>query len=401
MRINDRLNLTYCTNIHTGDSWDEVFHSLSEHALALKNRLSPEQPFPIGLRLSDRASRELLAANRLAEFIEFQKGAGLFVQLLNGYPYGPFHGTPVKAEVFSPDWRTEERVEYTLRLVQLLRAILPKGRDGGISTVPLSYKPWIHADDQASRMKMVRNLTRVAAALIRADCDGGQKIRLELEPEPDGLIENSGEVISFFHDWLLPHGSAELAAAMGISTEDAERKMREHICVCFDACHFAVEFEDAGAALGVLAAAGIRVGRVQLSSALAVSLPSEDIAKRLQPFADSVYLHQVIERRPDGSLRRFRDLADALVTAPDPEPREWRIHFHVPLFASSYGTLGSTQDYLCEILRQQLREPFTSHLEIETYTWDVLPAELKLGLVDSIEREYRWVLDKICVKQPS
>jgi sugar phosphate isomerase/epimerase len=362
--------------------------------------LSPDHPFPIGLRLSDRASRELLAANRLAEFIEFLKSTGLFVQLLNGYPYGPFHGTPVKDEVFLPDWRTEERVEYTLRLVQVLRAILPRGLDGGISTVPLSYKPWIHEDDRASRMTMVRNLTRVAAALIGADRDGGQKIRLEIEPEPDGLIENSGEVISFFHDWLLPHGSAELAAALCISREDAERKMREHICVCFDTCHFAVEFEDAGTALGALAAAEIRVGRMQLSSALAVSLPAEDIATRLRPFADSVYLHQVVERRPDGSMRRFRDLADALAAAPDRQPREWRIHFHVPLFASSYGTLGSTQNYLAGILRQQLREPFTSHLEIETYTWDVLPAELKLGLVDSIEREYRWVLDKTCARQP-
>jgi len=400
MRINDRLDLTYCTNIHAGDSWDEVFHSLSEHALVLKSRLSPEHPFPLGLRLSDRASRELLSANRLAEFLEFQERTGLFVQLLNGYPYGAFHGTHVKADVFAPDWRTEERVAYTLRLVQLLQAVLPKGRDGGISTVPLSYKPWIQADDRAARLEMVRNLARVAAALVRADRDGGQKIRLEIEPEPDGLIENSVEAISFFHDWLLPHGSFELAAVLGISTEEAEEKMLEHICVCFDTCHFAVAFEDAQSALGALAAAGIRVGRVQLSSALAVSLPSEDIAARLQPFVDSVYLHQVIERRPDGSLRRFRDLADALATAAGREPREWRIHFHVPLFASSFGTVGSTQDYLARTLRHLLQEPLTSHMEIETYTWDVLPAALKLGLVDSIEREYRWVLDKTCARQP-
>ncbi len=36
--------------------------------------------------------------------------------------------------------------------------------------------------------------------------------------------------------------------------------------------------------------------------------------------------------------------------------------------------------------------PDVPHLEIETYTWDVLPAELKASAVESIAREYEWAL---------
>lgn len=395
MKISKNLDLAYCTNIHPANGWDEVFQSISHYSLAFKQRLSPNQPFAIGLRISDRESRELLDAGKLDEFSGFLKDKGLYVALLNGYVFGEFHRTPVKADVFAPDWQCEERVLYTLRLARILERLLPEGACGGISTLPISYKPWIHPGDVSSLQRAAGNIIRVALELIRMERRTGKRIRLELEPEPDGLVENSNEVIAFFKECLFRDGANRLASELSISPESACQLLTEHVCVCFDTCHSAIEYEDPLKALDQLASTGIQVSRIQLSSALTVALPMQNLAEQLLPFDDSIYLHQVIERKRDGSLRRFRDLRDALATVEDLTPREWRIHFHVPLFTPGYGNLGSTQKHILDILSQQKQRCFAEHLEIETYTWGVLPKPLRLDLADSVEREYRWVLEQI------
>jgi hypothetical protein len=167
--------------------------------------------------------------------------------------------------------------------------------------------------------------------------------------------------------------------------------------ICFDCCHFAVEFEDPRAALDRLQTAGIKVGRVQLSSALTVTFPEDAavaaaLTERLQRFADSTYLHQVIERQNGQALRHFADLDQALRTGRPPAGAEWRIHFHVPLFAAAYDGLGSTQEYVRTILAMAAQGRLAGHFEIETYTWEVLPEGLKIDLLESIGREYEWVL---------
>jgi hypothetical protein len=396
MRIGENLDLAYCTNIHPANGWDEVRQSIARCSRILKQRLSPDKPFAVGLRLSNKESCELLDAGRLEAFSGFLKDHGLYVALLNGYVFGEFHRTPVKADVFAPDWQSEERVSYTLKLAGILEALLPENTSGGISTSPISYKPWIGPDSAGMVFqKAAANIFRVALELIRIERKTGKRIRLEIEPEPDGLLENSAETVDFFKKWLFHDPSGSFADELGVSREQARRLLAEHICVCFDACHSAIEYEEPGSALDRLAAAGIAASRIQLSSALEVALPAPNIAEQLYPFDDSVYLHQVIEQRSDGALRRFRDLRDALATANDPAPRTWRIHFHVPLFAQGYGNLGSTRKHIENIFRRMKHQKFTEHLEIETYTWDVLPESLKLDLTDSIEREYRWVLGQI------
>ncbi len=417
------LHLTYCTNIHPGDGWDAVRANLERYAPALKQRLSPDGRFGIGLRLSAREARELLEGRRLRELRAFLDAHGLYVALLNGFPYGAFHGTVVKADVFAPDWRDEARVAYTLDLVEVLRGLLPDtdgvqangarpdggdAIDGGISTIPLSYKPWLSNGRRHELMQawdsIARNVARVVRVLVEVRRTSGRFIHLDLEPEPDGLIENTDEVIDAFERWLLPLGAPVLAAALGIGEDAARAHLRGHVRVCFDCCHLAVEYEDPVAALARLDAAGIRVGRIQLSSALDVVLPAAPaerarLAARLAPFAESTYLHQVIECRgagpPHCELHRFRDLPAALAEGPDAKARQWRIHFHVPLFTSQYEAFGSTQEDVRRVLAAAARTRQTRHLEIETYTWDVLPADLKLDLLESIDREYRWVLHEL------
>jgi sugar phosphate isomerase/epimerase len=391
------VHLTYCTNIHPGDGWSAVAANIRRYAPALKAQLSPAGPFGLGLRLSARDARELLDGRALDDFREWLDAEGLYVALINGFPYGPFHGTPVKADVYAPDWRDEARVTYTLDLIRILRRLLPPGLDGGVSTAPLTYKAWMPRAGPSAWPVMTRNVARVTAALVEARSSGAM-IHLDIEPEPDCLLETSGETIDFFEQWLLPVGGEALRQEQGLTLDEAQGALLDHVRVCFDCCHFAVEYEDPAAALDRFHNAGIGIGRVQLSSALDVPLPASAagrslIAGRLRPFADATYLHQVIARRA-GALHHFSDLDVALDTAAGSDD-QWRIHFHVPLFASDYEGLGSTQNYVRQVIGAAVADPFTTHLEIETYTWDVLPGALKLDLGESIRREYEWVLGAV------
>jgi sugar phosphate isomerase/epimerase len=392
------FHLTYCTNIHPGDGWAEVLGNIRRIAPGLKARLSPAAPFGLGLRLSAQEARELLEGDRLAEFRGWLDREGLYVALINGFPYGPFHGAPVKTNVYAPDWRDPARLAYTLDAIEILRRLVPDEIDGGVSTAPLSYKAWLPRSTEHDWDALTINITRVAERLARLRQEGGPLLHLDIEPEPDCLLENTAETIEFFDRWLFRRGAAWLADRLGLGVDAARDAIRDHINVCFDCCHFAVGFEDPALALQRLHHAGIRIGRVQLSSAVRVA-PTADaparaaMAARLRPFAESTYLHQVVERRTQG-LARFPDLGVALDhAATTGATGEWRIHFHVPLFTDRYDDLGSTQDIVRQTLAEAARTRMTRHLEIETYTWDVLPPGLKIDVSDSIAREYGWVLD--------
>jgi sugar phosphate isomerase/epimerase len=387
------LDLTYCTNIHAADGWPAVFANLRRFAPPLKARFAPDAPFGLGLRLSAREARALLAAG-LDDLRAFLDDEGLYVAVINGFPYGSFHGAPVKTAVYAPDWRDPARADYTLDLIRILASLLPFGMDGGISTAPLSYKAWMPRPTDDDWRRIADNLARVTSALVEVRHETGARVHLDIEPEPDCVLETSGEVADVFDRRLVPLVSPLVAAACGTGADGAVELVRDHIGVCFDCCHVSVEHEDPIAALTRLRDARIRIGRVQLSSALRVTIPDGPDAAAsaavLAPFADTTYLHQVV-RRHDGRLHRSSDLGDALARS---DPGEWRVHFHVPLFAREFPDLGSTQDDVARVIVEARERPFTTHLEIETYTWDVLPSGLVHDLGDSIAREYDWVLDQ-------
>ena len=383
-------HLTYCTNIHPAKGFSEVWESLKQHALPLKASLSPEAPFGIGLRLSGDESRELLAGDTLTEFKRWLDDNGLYVFTMNGFPYGPFHGEAVKAQVHAPDWQTDERVAYTLRLAQILAELLPEGVTGGISTSPLSYKAWIE-EDAATWRHLTENVVEVAAHLAELHAERDILIHVDLEPEPDGLLENMGELVQFFETWLLKYGADRLTQRLDISIETARATLLRHIQVCFDTCHVALAYEDPAEVLAQLQKLGIQVGKVQLSSALELTPHSSDETKRvLGPFNEPVYLHQVIQEQ-NGELRRFPDLPDALAALPQGEGDRWRVHFHIPVFLDCTEAFRTTQETILKTLALHRKTPFTEHFEVETYTWSILPDALKLDLTASIERELRWV----------
>lgn len=386
------VHLTYCTNIHKGESWAETRAALEAHLPAVKARTSPAAPMGVGLRLSALAARELAQGEERARFRAWLDREGLYVFTINGFPYGPFHGTRVKQEVYQPDWSRPERVAYTRLLAEHLAALLPDepGLEGSISTVPLTFRPL--AADLGLLPAAVRNLLRAAADLVEVERLTGRRIALALEPEPHCLLETVEEAVGFLERRILaPEPVAIFARMAGLPFAGAEAVLRRHLGVCLDACHAAVEFEDPAAALGRLQAAGIAVPKLQLSAALEVPEVGPDTVARLARFEDGVYLHQVVERGPDGRLRRFLDLADAFARVESAQGRTWRVHCHVPVFVERLDGLASTQPILAEFLAIQRQRPISRHLEVETYTFDVLPPELRApGVDEAIARELDW-----------
>ncbi|AFY54428.1 hypothetical protein Riv7116_1887 [Rivularia sp. PCC 7116] len=400
---NKNFHLTYCTNIHPGEDWTQVFANLQQYIPSLKKKLSPNQPFGIGLRLANAASRELLQGNTLEEFKSWLNEHDLYVFTLNGFPYGGFHLQVVKDKVYAPDWSKQERLDYTLRLTQILAELLPEEIEGSISTVPISYKPWFEGN-QLSQAKLMSSATihiaQVVAQMVRIRAATDKVLHLNLEPEPDGLIENAEEVIKYFEKYLLPIGGTYLAKNLAIPQAAAEVLLLEHVRVCYDTCHFAVEYENPVSVFEKFQAAGIQIGKIQISAALKAEISKDKskrllLKERLQPFAESTYLHQVIARNADGSLQNYRDLTTALSFLEESNACEWRTHFHVPLFIDDYQVLKSTQDDIVTVFELLQHKDICNHLEIETYTWEVLPPEMKVDIAASIQREYEWVLWKL------
>jgi hypothetical protein len=399
------LHLAYCTNIHRGETWRETFGALKTHAFAVRERLCPRDPFAIGLRLSNQAAAELSERKMLLEFQKWLEKNSCYVFTINGFPYGQFHGTRVKEQVYLPDWTSPKRLAYTNLLFDLLAQLVPAGVEGSVSTVPGSFKEFIQpergrlarkfgilnqADEPSVLQKLIReNLFRCVEHLSHVSEKSKRKLHLGLEPEPLGLIENSAETIQFFKQLCDEHKN--------------DPRLHEFLGVNYDACHFAIEFEEPQNAIAAFQNAGIKISKIHLSSALKTKATKETRAA-LKNFADDTYLHQVVARGANGKLKFFRDLSDALaaknsqLSTLNPQlSEEWRIHFHVPLHAPIAPPFENTNDHLLGVLDLLAENPqLCSHLEMETYTWEVLPPELKSrSVVEQLVSEYDWTLARL------
>lgn len=402
MNIKD-LHLSYCSNIHAGESWDATFRNLKIYIPEVKNRLGYKGKFGIGLRLSQEASVALERPDRLQEFRDWLKQTNSYVFTLNCFPYGGFHRTKVKEQVHAPDWTTEARLAYTLRCFRILAQLLPEGVEGGISTSPLSYRHWFVSDLEKNEAfeRATTHLIAVVVELVRLQQETGKFLHLDIEPEPDGLLENSDELIHYFKEWLLSVGKASLAKQLGTTQKEAGKLIKDHLQVCYDVCHFAIGYEKPKEAFKKLKQAGIGIGKIQLSAALKLLIPESpferfSIGKRLGEFADTTYLHQVVGRTKEGGLKSYPDLPQALAKLGDTQDLEWRVHFHVPIFLANYGTFQATQEDIVEVLKLvNANSSITKHLEVETYTWEVLPEDTHLTLGDAISRELAWVKEQL------
>jgi len=399
-------HISYCTNIHGGESWKDHFQELQTYVPLVKKEVSSNSPFGLGLRLSAQASQELCKPDNLFAFKSWLSENDVYVFTMNGFPYGDFHLKSVKDKVHFPDWTTEERLSYTLGMFDVLVQLLPEKGEGGISTSPLSYRHWFNEATEEwlkMRSEATMNILKVAAYLYEKENATGIYMHLDIEPEPDGVLENSNEFVEWYQEELLTLGEYYFKEKWGLDSQQSKALINRYICLCYDVCHFALEYENHEEVMQILENFNIGIGKFQISSALQLELSTnlETREKKkyiLQQFNEPIYLHQVIAKKKDNSLVKYRDLDDALPYIDDSDHIEWRSHFHVPIFLENYGEIGSTQKDILDVVRLHIAKGRTQHIEVETYTWGVLPVALQAHIEVSITRELNWLLNQLSNK---
>ena len=400
--------LTYCSNIHPGETWPDIRSNLERYIPEIRQELPQTSRFGIGLRLSAEATNELAKTDTLNEFKDYLQQQNVYVFTINGFPYGPFHGTRVKEDVYLPDWKDPERLRYTNQIADVFAQFLPPGITGSISTVPGAFKACVNGESDIKLM--ARQMVSHVAHLVELERSTGASINLALEPEPCCFLETIDESVSFFEQYLYSSESeAQLSQAVDVDEQTAHVLLKKHLTLCLDLCHAAVEFEDANDCIDKLKDAGITVGKMQISAGLLLDQVDQKTAEILKPFDDNVYLHQVIERHGD-QINRYKDLPEAFAKLPannqklstdkgssDPgSDRQWRVHFHVPIFLDDLGEFSSTQFFIRQILALHRQSPVSDHLEVETYTWNVLPEKYRQQpMAQAISRELNWVVEQL------
>lgn len=373
----------YCTNVHAGATLEATRQNLERHALTVKQLYSPNQPMGVGLWLSAQAAQQLLDDKAEREFADWLRERGLVPYTLNGFPYGDFHQEVVKHRVYEPTWWQPERLHYTMQLVEILDTLLPPEQEGSISTLPIAWGA--PCPDRAELEQAAAQLRQAAAWMHQLEEETGRLIYLCLEPEPGCVFSFSDDVVHYFQWQLFGH-------------ED-EESVRRHIRLCHDICHATVMFEDQEEVLRKYAAAGIEIGKVQVSAALAMDLdlfepPAAEARraalKQISQFAEDRYLHQTVVRRGNEDIF-YEDLPAAMAGESKDPQGEWHVHYHVPIYLREFGRLRSTQDDILRGLRAARKHAQCRHFEVETYAWGVLPAELRQPvLAAGIAEELKW-----------
>ncbi len=387
-------HLTHCTHIHPGESWPEIRQYLETCCAAVKARIAPGRPAGVSLRLSAAAASALSRLEVLRELFELLREQGLYIFTIDGLAHGALHGR-VKEDVYLPDWRSDERLEYTNRLAELLAGLLPEGMRGSIVTVPGACRQAIAT--RADKAAIAARLARHVAHLVDIKRRSGKVIRTALEPEPCFMIETLAEAVRFFERYAMSREARELLAREGdLSVRAAEAALREHLGVCVDLCHAALAFEDLPDALTALQAAGIAVPKVQISAALRLPQVTPGDLERLRAFDDEVCLRQVVSRSARG-LRRYNDLAEAFAAFdPRERPCEWRVRLHVPVHLSRMEAFETTRESIEAALQAHRAAPITDHFEVETHTFELLPSRYReADAVTQIAREVRWAAQQL------
>jgi hypothetical protein len=370
--------------------------SLEEFLPEVKRRFSPDAPMGVSLRISN-ASAEVLVNDpaERAWVKRFLKDNELYVYTVNAFPFGPFKGELVKERVYEPDWTTEDRTRYTMNVARILAEITGPEVEPTIQSAPLAFRPKVV--DEAYVDEFTENLLRVVAFLMDLEASTGRQVKLALEPEPFCFLETIAETVEYFNSYVYTAAAYRRVAALtGQPLSEVFGGVRRHLGVVFDICHQSVAFENITEDLNLLTEAGIPIFKLQEAAALMVPEVTPEIVTELRRYTGTIYLSQTTERR-DGVLTRFLNLEDAIAAwEADPGPREWRTHFHVPVFLADLGPFKTTRFGIDAALAVHAATPLSTHLEIETYTWDVLPDHLKTGdITEYVVRELEYVRDEL------
>jgi len=386
----NNFHLSYCTNIHYSETLSQVEQLIRDIIPQIKQRVSPDDPFGLGLRISSEAANTLSDPQCLSKFKLLINHHQCYVFTINGFPYGNFGDGRIKEQVYQPNWLDPDRVSYTIKLANILSVLLPEHIEmGSISTLPGAFKTDINSDQDVA--KMSNHLIEVVAHLYQLKQTSNKVIVLGLEPEPCCFLETIDEVIGFFQQSLWSEQSLCLFQELTkLSKIEAIQVLKQHLGICLDFCHTAIQFELPDMVLEKLQKAGVRIVKAQISSSLKVKPINQNEIEKLQALEEERYLHQVVAKGKN-TLTRYTDISPALNNIDCHSDNELRVHFHVPVYTKFFSGLETTQQFVEQMLYQQKTSPFTEHLEVETYTWDVMPTQDKpYSVIDMICDELEW-----------
>ncbi len=363
----------YCTNAHAGESVADIWADIQEYACAIKEGLGWKQ-LGLDLRLGAQAIQELHADKSLCQQLSDNiHRSGLVVTTINAFPLLPFQQAVVKELAYTPDWLTEERLRLSTQLIESA-AILSRGKDITLSTVPGSFKPWGSGVER--HRAIAKQLVLWAVAAEQYDHEHGVRVQLALEPEPWCLLENSREVVAF---WQGPLREAWEA----IGNDSAA----DYLGICWDTCHASLAFEETEAAFQRFDNAGVRIIKCQVSAAPSINPRNTALLAALRALDEPRFLHQAVLRSPAGSQWKIVDLP-CLDNALNhlPQANILRSHFHVPLYWGENDPIPTTIAETCAQVAACLDRGLNI-FSVETYTWSILagqPADVRSGLMQEL-----------------
>src|SRR5688572_31263535 len=302
-------HLTYSTLVHPGDNWDQIWSSVRTYLPQVKGRVGPNEKFGVCLRLAAPTVEELVAdAGKRADLKHFLADNDLYLYTCNAFVYGVFKNQVIKEQVYEPDWATDDRTTYTMKVADLLAELAPEGMNPSIQSAPLGFKPKVTGDDVVETY--TSNVIRVVAHLVKLHKETGKVVTLGLEPEPRCFLETTDETIAYFTKTLFSGETARRLAKMtGLNEADAAMAMRKHMGVVFDIGHQAVGFEHIPTSLQKLVDNDVQIVKLQEAASMYMPGVTQKTVDALQAFAKTIYLSQTCQKK-DGKTTWFMNLEE-------------------------------------------------------------------------------------------
>ena len=392
MRINDDTLLICSLNASPFEGWAARRAALEGPVRAVKEAVSPNGSFALGLRFSAAMLTELAAPAAQGALRGVLEDGDLLAVSADGVFCGPLDDEMAKERIHQPDWRRPERLEYTLNLARLMAEIGPPGEPLSINTAPVAFG----ADAAGAEETAAEGLLRAAAGLERIGRLADREIALGVEPEPCCLIETTEQAIGFFEERLLRRAALnQFALLADLPRGAAEQTLRARLGLCYDLRHQAVVFEDPAESLDALRGAGVSIVKLQLGAALRCPEIDGETRDALRACVEPTFPRQTV-RRGDGPLTRHADLPEALALGGRTDGEEWRIRLRPPLHLERIEPFETTQSMVAQVLAAHKSAPICRHLELDTEIWTAPPEALRRAPIEEIAaQEFDWARERL------
>lgn len=385
------MHIAHAGVIKPVTSFADIQATMRDFLAPINRAINAESPVDVSVRLSQAALGDPeFSGEKLRSLLDEY---GLALAGISAVSIGG--GT--KEHVHHPDWRTEERLGFMFPALNLAAEFATPAREVGVTTNALSYRHWLDIDMPGNWAALTLNVIRAVQHLVGIRQRTGITIHIDLEVEPGSVLRDSADILRFYTQWLLPRGSAMLSDRMDEIGGTATEAILRHVRLALDTAHAGVVWDDAGASLDAFEQYGIRIGRLQVSSALEVQIPAEpdarqEMAEHLATFVSPTLLQQVVAHRDGALVQRFEDLPDAIAVINESVSERWRIHTHAPLLADRYGIFASTREDTASWIREIARRGLdVGMIELRSANWDVVPHDDRGPMEAMIMREVEWV----------